>query len=210
MTVGRLGDLAPWSFRKHHLDARHLISVVHIGGPQEAIEAVEAGATGIEHFATIQSLPDTLVAGIVAYRTFADPTFGELRIARRLAGRTAGEIERELRQKYEFVRRAYGAGALLTVGTDAPLVPFGTGFEDELAEYAKAGFTPAQILVFATRNNAAYLGKPGDLGKIASGYASDIVAVSENPLNDLRALHKPLWVMLAGQIVVGAKGWPRL
>jgi imidazolonepropionase-like amidohydrolase len=183
-------------------NGKHLISIVHIGSTEEAVSAVEAGATGIEHFATVESLPDNLVAEIVARHTFIDPTFGELRSARALTGHKKDDIERELQQKYGFLRRAYGAGARLTIGTDAPLVPFGEGFEDELGQYLKSGFTPAQILVFATLNNAAYLGKANELGQIAPGYAADVFLVSGNPLDDLRALHRPLWVMLAGQIVV--------
>jgi len=184
-------------------NGKHLITVVHIDTTEEATAAVAAGATGVEHFATIESLPDSLVADIVAHGTFIDPTFGELRSARTLTGHKKEDIEPELQRKYAFLRRAYDSGARLTIGTDSPLVPFGEGFQDELVQYASAGFTPARILVFATLNNAAYLGKSNELGKIAPGYVADMFLVHENPLNDVHALRKPLWVMLAGQIVVG-------
>ena len=182
--------------------AKHLISVVHIGTADEAAKAVGAGATGIEHFASVESLPESLLGEIVARGTFVDPTLGELRTARALMGGKPDAIERELRGKYALVRRAFEAGARLTVGTDAPLVAFGQGYHDELAELARCALTPAQILVLATVNNAAYLGKPQELGSIAPGYAADLVLVRENPLRNLDVLRHPVWVMLAGQTVV--------
>jgi enamidase len=197
ISPGLLEQAVAWAAHKR------LISVVHIETAEEASSAVRAGATGIEHFATIESLPDSLVAAIVEHRTFLDPTFGELRTARALTGNKKEDVERELHEKCGFVRRAYDSGARLTVGTDAPLVPYGQGFLDELAEYAACGFTPPQILAFATINNAAYLGNENELGKIAPGYAADLLLVRQNPLESLSAVHKPLWVMLAGQVVVG-------
>ena len=182
---------------------KHLMSVVHIGTTKEASDAVEAGATGVEHVATIEALPDSLVATMLAHHTFADPTFGEYRTALLLARTKPDDVERQLQDKYALVRKLAAAGVPLTVGTDAPLVPMGDGYQDELDEFAKAGFTPAQILSFATANNAAYLGMADELGSIAAGHDADLFLVKDNPLQSVSALRRPLWVMLAGQVVVG-------
>lgn len=56
--------------------------------PQEVAEAARAGATGIEHVASIESLPDELVALLVKNGTFIDPTFAELNAAMVCAGST--------------------------------------------------------------------------------------------------------------------------
>jgi imidazolonepropionase-like amidohydrolase len=181
-----------------------LLSVVHIETVQEALGAVNSGATGIEHVAMIESLPDALVASMVAHGTFADPTFGEYQTALALRHIGGAEIDQLLQQKYGLIRQLHAAGVRIAIGTDAPLVPFGEGFEEELDHFAKAGFTPAEILTFATQNNAAYLGKPGELGKVAPGYDADILLVRKNPLDGLGALRKPDWVMLDGQIVAGS------
>jgi imidazolonepropionase-like amidohydrolase len=181
-----------------------LLSVVHIETVQEALDAVNSGATGIEHVAMIESLPDSLVATIVAHQTLVDPTFGEYQTALALRHVGGTEIDQLLHQKYGFIRQLHAAGVRIVIGTDAPLVPFGEGFEDELDHFAKAGFTPAQILTFATQNNAAYLGRPTELGKIAPGYDADILLVRQNPLDGLGALRRPDWVMLDGQIVAGS------
>jgi len=182
---------------------KNLISVVHIETPQEALDAVNAGATGIEHVAMLESLPDSLVADIVAHKTFVDPTFGEYQTALALQHVSGKEIEQRLQQKYAFLRKMHAAGVTITIGTDAPLVPFGDGFDDELDHFAKAGFTASEILTFATQNNAAYLGKPSEFGKIAPGYDADILLLPQNPLDDIRALRRPDWVMLGGTIVAG-------
>lgn len=205
-TIGRAKEEISKDLLQQAVDwakGRQLFSIVHIGTTQETADAVAAGATGIEHMASIESLPDTLVAEIVAHSTFVDPTFGEYITALTLARVKPDEIERELSKKYAFLQRLSRAGARLTVGTDAPLVPFGQGLQDELALYARAGFTPAEVLTFATRNNAAYLGRPNDLGQIAPGFAADLFLVRGNPLVKLKALRKPRWVMLDGQVVAG-------
>jgi len=179
-----------------------LISVVHAETAEEVTEAVRAGATGVEHVASIAALPDDLVLLFQENHTFADPTFGEFDAALQLRHVSAAERTRQLQLKYAFLRRLHEAGVRLTIGTDAPLVPFGTGFQDELAHFRKAGFTPAEILRFATVNNAAYLGKSDSLGQIAPGFLADLLLVGANPLQDINAVRSPAWVMLDGQIVV--------
>lgn len=89
--------------------------------------------------------------------------------------------------------------------TDAPLLPHGSGVHDEFVHFANAGFTPAEILTFVTRNNAAYLAETGRLGQIASGFDGDMILVRENPLQNLQAVRKPEWVMSRGVTVVPRK-----
>jgi enamidase len=183
---------------------RGLISVVHAETVEEVTEAAHAGATGIEHVASIETLPDALVQLLVEKHPFVDPTFGEFATAMQL--RNAHEAERpgRLTQKYQFIRRINDAGVRLTVGTDAPLVAYGTGLHDELAHFASAGFSPSEILRFVTLNNADYLGKGDSLGQIVPGFFADVVLVRDNPLQNLATLRSPIWVMLDGQIVFRA------
>lgn len=180
---------------------RGLISVVHSETTEEVTEAARAGATGIEHVGSIETLPDDLVHLLVEKRPFVDPTSGEFDTAMQLRNVNDADLARLLREKYQFIRRLNEAGLRLTVGTDAPLVPYGTGVHDELAQYGKAGFSPAEILRFVTLNNADYLGKADSLGQIAPGFLADLVLVRDNPLQDIATLRKPVWVMLDGQIV---------
>ena len=102
---------------------------------------------------------------------------------------------------YRAVRELHDAGPRLAIGTDAPMVCYGAGFHDELAHFARASFSPAEILTFATINNAEYLGKPSELGRIAPGYRADLILADGNPLEKLETLRHPIWTMLDGQIV---------
>ena len=183
--------------------SKNLISVVHAETTDEVTEAAHAGATGIEHVASIESLPDELASLLLEKKTFVDPTFGELNTALTLRDMPEAQHKEILQQRYQFIRKLQQAGVLFTVGTDAPLVPYGTGLHDEFDDYLAAGFSPAQILTFDTVNNAAYLGKSDTLGRIAPGYDADLLLVKENPLQNIETLRKPTWVMLSGQLVAG-------
>lgn len=182
--------------------SKKLISIVHAETTAEVTEAARAGATGIEHVASIESLPDDLVALLVQKKTFVDPTFGELDTALTLQNVDEAGRKKMLQERYEFIRRLQQAGVTLAVGTDAPLVAYGTGLHDEFDHFLQAGFTPAQILAIDTRNNASYLGRSETLGQIAPGFNADCILVLDNPLRNIETLRQPTWVMLRGQIVV--------
>jgi imidazolonepropionase-like amidohydrolase len=182
--------------------SKRLISIVHAETTDEVAEAARSGATGIEHVASIENLPDDLVSLLVQKKTFVDPTFGELNTALTLRHVDDAKRNEILQQKCQFIRRLQQAGVKLAIGTDAPLVLYGTGLHDEFDHFIKCGFSPAQILAFDTLNNAAYLGQGATLGQIAQGFRANLVLVPDNPLQNIETLRKPTWVMLGGQIVV--------
>lgn len=182
-----------------------LISVVHAETAAEVEDAIRAGATGVEHAAYLQNVPGSLIALVAQRRPFLDPTFGEYEMSLTMSKVSAGEKTLGMEHSYRSVRELYRAGARIVIGTDAPMVSYGTGFHDELAHFARAGFAPWEILTFATLNNAAYLGKPAELGGIAIGYRADLILTKDNPLEKLDTLRQPVWTMLDGQIVAGRK-----
>lgn len=180
---------------------RHLISVVHAETTDEVREAVADGATGVEHVASIDTLPQSLLDLIRASRPFLDPTFGEYMTALKLRHVDAANRSELLRRKYAFVRQMYEAGGVLVIGTDAPLVAYGAGLHDEFKRFQEAGFSPAEILTFDTINNSAYLGAADHLGRIEAGYDADLILVRANPLRDLSTLRVPVWVLRDGEVV---------
>jgi enamidase len=182
-------------------DRHHLMSIVHAETAQEDEDALRVGAGGVEHSAYLQAVPDSLRALVAERHPFIDPTFGEVETDRSRQKLPAGGKDRLMQLSYHSVRELYRAGARMAIGTDAPMVRYGAGFHDELDHFERAGFTRAEILTFATENNAAYLGKPAELGRIAAGYRADLVLTDANPLEKLSALRHPVWTMLDGQIV---------
>ncbi|MEX0300006.1 MAG: amidohydrolase family protein [Kordiimonas sp.] len=119
--------------------------------------------------------------------------------------RRAGEGAAESFQAfYEFgieqTGIAHKAGVPIFVGTDTPdsfAFP-GSGMHDELDHFIKAGLNPLEALQAATIKPAHFLGLSGQAGEITSGARADLVFLSENPLNDIRALRNIEAVMLAG------------
>jgi enamidase len=184
---------------------RGLLSVVHAETAVEVADAVQSGATGVEHTAYLQDVPPSLAALVAQRRPFLDPTFGEYETSLGMDKVPADGQKRQLQLSYQSVRTLYRAGARIAIGTDAPMVRYGAGFHDELAHFVRAGFTPAEILTFATRNNAEYLGRAAELGQIAAGYRADLILVEANPLEKMDGLRHPVWTMLDGRIVAGAK-----
>jgi imidazolonepropionase-like amidohydrolase len=64
----------------------------------------------------------------------------------------------------------------------------------------EAGMTPAAALRAATSGAAELLGMSGRLGAIAPGAYADVIAVSGDPLQDVKALERVAFVMKDGKI----------
>lgn len=176
-------------------------SIVHAERTGEVAIAVRSGATGIEHLASVGEIPSALFDTLVDRRPFVDPTFGEYRVLLRQNGKSPGDVEDAVSAARANIKRLADAGVPIVVGTDAPLVRYGIGLHDELRELERAGFRPREILRIATVNNAAYLGCPREIGRIAPGFRADLVLVSRNPLEQLATLRQPLWTMVGGMLM---------
>src|SRR5690606_25444837 len=96
-------------------------------------------------------------------------------------------------------RRAFRSGVKIAFGTDAGVFPHG---EDagEFARMVAAGLPPAQALLAATRNAADALGQLDEFGTIEAGKSADMIAVSGNPLEDIRVMERVAFVMLKGSV----------
>jgi imidazolonepropionase-like amidohydrolase len=182
-----------------------LISVVHAETADEVRTAIDAGATGVEHVASMEALPPSLLTSIASKRPFVDATFGEYRAALALRGTPVKSIEQILSAKRDMIKALADAGARIVVGTDSPLIAYGAGVHNELDELRAAGFGEADLLKAATITNAEYLGRAHDAGRIAAGFLADLILTHENPLVDHRTLRTPTWVMLDGVLVVPPK-----
>jgi imidazolonepropionase-like amidohydrolase len=102
------------------------------------------------------------------------------------------------KQRQNF-RKAVEAGVKMAFGTDLGVCPYGTG-PKQFAFMVRYGMTPMQAIQAATSNAADLLGHSDVIGSIQPGKSADIVAVSGNPLKDIKLLESIEFVMKEGKV----------
>ena len=95
---------------------------------------------------------------------------------------------------------AVKAGAKMTFGTDAGVYPYGFGAR-QFAYMVRYGMTPMQAIEAATSEAAKALGKEGQVGSLAPGAFGDLIAVSGDPIADIRTLEHVEGVIKGGMPV---------
>jgi len=103
------------------------------------------------------------------------------------------------RLQRENFQRAVQGGAKMAFGTDAGVYPHGDNAR-QFFYMVKYGLSPAQAIRAATSNAADLIGRAKDVGTIEAGKYADIIAVSADPLQDVRALENVGFVMKGGVV----------
>ena len=99
-----------------------------------------------------------------------------------------------------LVSRAREYGVEVAFGTDAGVFPHGRNGE-EFALMVGQGMTSREALASATTVAARILGLESEIGRLAAGYSADLIAVTGNPLDDVRVLEKVDFVMVRGRVI---------
>jgi imidazolonepropionase-like amidohydrolase len=86
-------------------------------------------------------------------------------------------------------------------GTDAVAGSHGRNFEELIYRVEKGGQDPMAALVSATSLAAESLGLKDKVGAVAPGLEADLIAVEGDPLKDIQALKRVVWVMKGGRVV---------
>lgn len=168
--------------------------------PSVAIEnAVRAGVDSIEHgsfagaetFALMKAQGTYLVPTLSVYEVFyaAARDHPEL-----LAPGTAQkELDNDLLPKRNLPL-AVKSGVKIAYGTDL-------GEGDHTMEFGLLianGMSPMQAIVAATQSAAGLMGASDRIGALQKGRYADIIAVSGDPLTDVGAFHRIVFVMKGG------------
>jgi imidazolonepropionase-like amidohydrolase len=98
------------------------------------------------------------------------------------------------------VTMAKKLGVEIAFGTDAGVFGHGRNGE-EFQLLVDNGLSAKEALASATTVAAKVLGMQDQIGRIAPGYSADIIAVTENPLTNIRTLEKVQWVMVKGRVI---------
>ncbi len=180
-------------------------TAAHSHGDLAARAAVKAGIDSIEHGSF---LSDETLALMKEKGTFLVPTC--------LAGQwTGGKTEKfppaiaakakaALLAHDEMFRRAVESGVKIAFGTDSGVSPHGLNAQ-EFGLMVARGMSPAGALKSAGPVAAELLGLAGEIGTLEKGKQADIVAVDGDPLADIRATERVVFVMKEGQVFKRAR-----
>lgn len=174
--------------------------MAHAHGARGIEAAAAAGIDTIDHgtFADEAALKVMKAKG-----TYMVPTLMALEGVRARLGKGiyTPTVEVKARQALEMagkqVTRSKQLGVPIAFGTDAGVFEHGDNAK-EFALMVKYGLTNREALAAATTTAAKALGMEGEIGRIAPGYSADLIAVSGNPLADVRVLEKVDFVMVRG------------
>ena len=177
---------------------------------KDAVRAATiAGCTQIEH-GTLATDDDLKL--MAAKGTYLDPQAG-LVIENYLLnkekylgtpGYTAegfAAMEKILPVNHELVRRASKIpGLKIVFGTDAVAGAHGHNAEEFIDRVRDSGVDPMTAMVSANSLGAEAMGLADQIGSIAPGLQADIIALDGDPLKDITAVRRVVFVMKGGMV----------
>ena len=98
------------------------------------------------------------------------------------------------------IKHAIESGVKIALGTDAAVYPHGLNAHELDVYVNQLGMSPVAALQSATVNAADLMGWSAKTGSLEAGKWADMIAVEENPLNDVRMLQNVKFVMKAGVV----------
>ncbi|TXG82578.1 MAG: amidohydrolase family protein [Sphingomonadales bacterium] len=177
---------------------------VHAHGAEGIKRAIRAGVDTVEHASYIddEALRMARAAGTFVNMDIYNGDYTEAE------GKKNGVPEESMRKNRETTdiqrenfAKAVKMGIKLPFASDSGVYPHGDN-PRQFAIMVRYGMTPAQAIQSATAVAADAIGDR-TLGGIAPGKVADLVAVSRDPLADIRALEQVNFVMKAGQAYRG-------
>lgn len=180
----------------------------HAHGTEGIKLAVRAGVASIEH----GSFLDEEGAKMMAARgTFLVPTLMAGETVERLAksgvlkGLRAEKALSAAGAMRNAIKLAIVNHVIIALGTDAGVIPHGTNGHEFTLMVDWGGMRPMDSIIAGTMNAAKLLGLDKTIGSLTVGKTADIVAVSGDPLKDIRQMESAVFVMKNGVIYKEAK-----
>lgn len=182
-------------------------SVVHAHASGGARAAVLAGCTSVEHGSLLDN--ETLDL-FVKHGTFLDPnmstTHNYLEHKKEYLGignyteEGFAEMEKALPIRTDTFHRAIARHLKIVFGTDATAGAHGRNAEEFIYRVKDGGQTPTEAMVSAQSRAAQALRIDNFVGSLAIGMQADLIATEGNPLNDITAVRRVVFVMKAGKV----------
>lgn len=180
-----------------------MIVAAHAHGPEGMKRAVEAGITSVEHGTLMTPeimelmkqkgtyfVPTISAGKYVAEKAKIEGYYPALVVPKAL------EIGPKIQNTF---KKAYEAGVKIAFGTDAAVFPHGQNAK-EFFYMTEVGMKPMEAIQSATIVAAQMLKVDDKMGSIAKGKVADIIAVNENPLDNIETLQNVVFVMKDGKV----------
>jgi imidazolonepropionase-like amidohydrolase len=190
-----------------------LRAVVHAHASDGARAAIMAGCTSIEHGTFLDD--DTLEL-MAARGVYFDPNFlvGHNYLENKPKFLGIGNyndegfaaMEKALPLVGDVLRRARKARVKVVLGTDAVAGAHGRNAEEFIYRVKEGGDSPMDALMSGTSVAAESLRMADRIGSIAEGMEADLVAVQGNPLDDITAVRRVVFVMKGGKVYASSAG----
>lgn len=173
----------------------------HAHGKEGMLRAVEAGVTSIEHGTFMDSevmeamkkngtyyVPTILAGEWVAEKSKINNFFPEL--VRPKAAKIGPQI-------LDTFTKAHKYGVKIAFGTDSGVSAHGDNWQEFLL-MVKGGMSPLETIQSATLETAKLFKLENEIGKIKTGFSADIIALRNNPLENIESLKDISFVMKEG------------
>lgn len=181
----------------------NMLTAAHAHGDEGMQRAVKGGIKTIEH-GTLMS--EETMDLMVQYNSYLVPTItAGKQVAEKakipgyfpeVVAKKASEIGPLIQKTFA---KAYKKGVPIAFGTDAGVFPHGLNAK-EFGYMVEVGMPIMKALESATITNATLLGMGDSLGQLEEGFLADIIAVDENPVDNVDTLENVVFVMKEGQI----------
>ncbi len=170
----------------------------HAYGGEGLQRALDGGCDSIEHGL---ALTDAQIAQMIRQGTWLCATLSIYYADWAPADTPAGQRDRKRASAHEeSFRKALKEGVKIAFGTDMGGMPWTAPIAQEFPRMVELGMTPMQTIQSATSRAAELLDMKGRLGVIAPGAYADVVAVSGDPLANVKILENVGFVMKDGKV----------
>jgi imidazolonepropionase-like amidohydrolase len=186
-----------------------LRTIVHAHSAESAKVATLAGCTSIEHGAYVT---DDVFDLMAQHGTYYDPNIG-LVLQNYLENKAAyfgignynkegfAFMEKGVSITLETFKKALKHKDLKIIyGTDANAGAHGQNYREFIVRVRDGGQEPMQALISATSLSAESLNLANQLGSIAPGMQADIIGFDGDPLKDVYAASRAVFVMRGGKV----------
>jgi imidazolonepropionase-like amidohydrolase len=173
----------------------------HTYSDEAAQMAIAAGVDSIEHglylreetFRAMAQKGIYYVPTLLVYEYWRDgKIFGPPSVE------TKARLSKTVEEHTATFRRALRTPVKIVFGSDTFELPGTNALE--LERMVAYGMKPVDALRAATSVAAALIGV-AEIGSVRPGYAADLIAVAGDPLSDIHAITRVVWVMRDGRIV---------